>query len=110
MKANETTEEKRVRRQLKKEEKQRRLWEKMGWDQKMLGYTNADNPFGDQHLLEKFVWQKKRDLEVEQMKLSEHEIERREHQRQKQMRRELEKVKKRRLVRNPTVVDCVNNQ
>ena len=22
------------------------------------GYTNADNPFGDQHLLEKFVWDK----------------------------------------------------
>ena len=22
------------------------------------GYTNADNPFGDQHLLDKFVWAK----------------------------------------------------
>ena len=22
------------------------------------GYTNADNPFGDQHLLETFVWHK----------------------------------------------------
>ena len=22
------------------------------------GYTNADNPFGDQHLLDKFVWSK----------------------------------------------------
>ena len=52
----------------------------------------------------------KRDLEVEQMKLSEHEIEKRERQRQEEMRRELEKVKKRRLVRILLIVHCVNNQ
>ena len=43
------------------------------------------------------------------MKLSEHEIERRERQRQEEMRRELEKVKKRRLVRISAVVYCVND-
>ena len=51
----------------------------------------------------------KRDLEVEQMNLSEHEIERRERQRQEEMRRELEKVKKRRIVRIPAIVCCVND-
>ena len=28
----------------------------MGFNQ---GYTNADNPFGDEHLLETFMWRKK---------------------------------------------------
>ena len=27
------------------------------------GYTNADNPFGDQHLLDTFVWSKKLEQE-----------------------------------------------
>lgn len=27
------------------------------------GYTNADNPFGDEHLLETFMWQKKNEKE-----------------------------------------------
>lgn len=36
MKATETAEEKRARRQSKKEAKQRRLREKMGWDQEMM--------------------------------------------------------------------------
>lgn len=27
------------------------------------GYTNADNPFGDEHLLDTFVWQKKLETE-----------------------------------------------
>ena len=36
MKASETAEEKRARRQLKKEAKQRRLRERMGWDQEMM--------------------------------------------------------------------------
>ena len=43
------------------------------------------------------------------MKLSEHEIEKRERQRQEEMRRELEKVKKRRIVRIQAVVYCVNH-
>ena len=31
----------------------------MGWDDEYLGYTNVDNPFGDEHLLSTFVWNKK---------------------------------------------------
>merc|ERR1712136_283862 len=31
----------------------------MGWDKEYMGYTNADNPFGDGKLLETFVWHKK---------------------------------------------------
>ncbi|OUM57783.1 hypothetical protein PIROE2DRAFT_17119 [Piromyces sp. E2] len=31
-----------------------------------LGYTNADNPFGDSNLTQKFVWQKKREQEAKQ--------------------------------------------
>ena len=27
------------------------------------GYTNADNPFGDEHLLDTFVWSKKLEQE-----------------------------------------------
>ena len=35
----------------------------MGWDQEYMGYTNADNPFGDEHLLDTFVWSKKMEKE-----------------------------------------------
>ena len=78
----ETPEEKRARRLAKKEEKERKRREKMGWDNEYMGYvfqnkklyiclfgvnpiivchsyTNADNPFGDGKLLDTFVWHKK---------------------------------------------------
>lgn len=35
----------------------------MGWDSEYLHYTNADNPYGDNNLLDTFVWQQK--LQVE---------------------------------------------
>lgn len=78
MKALETPEEKRQRRLAKKEAKDRKQREKEGWDKDYLvsedfngveeppvddpflisvqTYTNTDNPFGDHHLLQKFVW------------------------------------------------------
>ena len=78
------------------------------------GYTNADNPFGDNQLLDRFVWDKviimrtvqqytygdlqKRQQDVSDFKLSKAEVERREKQRQDETRRELEKVKKRKVV------------
>ena len=37
----------------------------------MQGYTNADNPFGDQHLLETFVWHKVQSHSVHIYSLSE---------------------------------------
>ncbi len=63
MKALETPEEKRRRRLLKKEGKEMKRKEQMGWDSELLHYTNADNPFGDSNLLDKFVWRKKLEKE-----------------------------------------------
>ncbi|XP_060073611.1 splicing factor Cactin-like [Ylistrum balloti] len=98
IKALETPEEKRARRLAKKEAKERRRKEKMGWDKDYLGYTNADNPFGDEHLLDTFTWGKK--LEKEGKKnLTKEEIQHLHKQKMDESRRELEKVKKRRLER-----------
>ncbi|XP_065911758.1 splicing factor Cactin-like isoform X2 [Dysidea avara] len=99
MKALETPEEKRARRLAKKEAKERKRRQNLGWDSEQLEYTNTNNPFGDHHLLEKFVWHKKRDQEVSKMKLTETEVEERERLRQTEMKRELEKVKRRRIER-----------
>lgn len=44
------------------------------------GYTNADNPFGDEHLLDHFVWGKKMEKEGKK-NLTEDEIQK--HQKQK---------------------------
>jgi len=63
MKALETPEEKRKRRLMKKEAKERARKEQMGWDSELLHYTNSDNPFGDSNLLDKFVWRKKLEKE-----------------------------------------------
>lgn len=60
MKALETPEEKRARRLAKKEAKEKKRREKMGWSEEYMGYTNADNPFGDNNLLGTFKWQKVR--------------------------------------------------
>ena len=54
-----------------KERKRKML---MGWDDEYLGYTNVDNPFGDKHLLNTFVWNKK--LQKEGLSsLDKHDIE-----------------------------------
>lgn len=58
MKAFETPEEKRARRLAKKEAKERKKREKMGWGEEYMGYTNTDNPFGDNNLLGTFIWNK----------------------------------------------------
>lgn len=98
LKALETPEEKRARRLAKKEAKDRKKRKEMGWDDEYLGYTNTDNPFGDAHLLENFVWQKKRERDGEHH-LKEDEMRRREKARQQEAKRELEKVKRRRVER-----------
>nr|CAD7457625.1 unnamed protein product [Timema tahoe] len=98
VKANETPEEKRLRRLLKKEAKERKRKERMGWDNDYLHYTNTDNPFGDGNLLATFVWNKKLDKEG-LAGVSHNELEIRNRQKQEENRRELEKVKKRRLER-----------
>ncbi|NXF11535.1 CATIN protein, partial [Smithornis capensis] len=58
LKALETPEEKRARRLAKKEAKERKKREKMGWGEEYMGYTNNDNPFGDNNLLGTFIWSK----------------------------------------------------
>lgn len=98
MKVNETPEEKRLRRLLKKEAKERKRKERMGWDNDYLHYTNTDNPFGDGNLLATFVWKKKLDKEG-LSDVSREALETRNRQKQEENRRELEKVKKRRLER-----------
>ncbi|CAH0552011.1 unnamed protein product [Brassicogethes aeneus] len=98
LKATETAGEKRLRRLLKKQAKERSRKEKMGWDNEYLHYTNSDNPFGDGNLLSTFVWNKK--LSKEGLTgVSHEELEVRNRFKQEENKRELEKVKKRRLER-----------
>ncbi|KAJ8924137.1 hypothetical protein NQ315_006921, partial [Exocentrus adspersus] len=97
-KATETPEEKRLRRLMKKEAKERKRKERMGWDNEYLHYTNSDNPFGDGNLLSTFVWNKK--LSKEGLTgVTPEELEARNRFKQEENKRELEKVKKRRLER-----------
>ncbi|KFM74457.1 hypothetical protein X975_17517, partial [Stegodyphus mimosarum] len=98
LKSFETPEQKRLRRFAKKEAKERKRKEKMGWDEEYMGYTNTDNPFGDTSLLNTFVWKKK--LEKEGLKnIEKEDIERRTRLKMEENRLELEKVKERRLNR-----------
>ncbi|XP_023310578.1 cactin-like [Anoplophora glabripennis] len=91
IKATETPEEKRLRRLMKKEAKERRRKERMGWDNEYLHYTNSDNPFGDGNLLSTFVWNKK--LSKEGLTgVSPEELETRNRFKQEENKKELEKV------------------
>lgn len=98
MKAAETPEEKRLRRLKKKEIKERRRKERMGWDNDYLHYTNTDNPFGDGNILSTFVWSKKLGKEG-LLGVGREELEMRNRHKQEENKRELEKVKKRRQER-----------
>ncbi|XP_033837982.1 splicing factor Cactin [Periophthalmus magnuspinnatus] len=98
MKALETPEEKRARRLAKKETKEKKRREKMGWSEEYMGYTNADNPFGDNNLLGTFKWQKALDKKGIGH-LGEKELKERNKLIQEENRRELQKVKQLRLER-----------
>ncbi|XP_017703497.1 PREDICTED: cactin isoform X1 [Rhinopithecus bieti] len=98
MKAFETPEEKRARRLAKKEAKERKKREKMGWGEEYMGYTNTDNPFGDNNLLGTFIWNKA--LEKKGIShLEEKELKERNKRIQEDNRLELQKVKQLRLER-----------
>ncbi|XP_019406152.1 PREDICTED: cactin [Crocodylus porosus] len=98
MKALETPEEKRARRLAKKEAKERKKREKMGWGEEYMGYTNTDNPFGDNNLLGTFIWSKA--LEKKGIShLEEKDLKERNKQIQEDNRLELQKVKQLRLER-----------
>ncbi|XP_047446611.1 cactin [Mugil cephalus] len=98
LKALETPEEKRARRLAKKEAKEKKRREKMGWSEEYMGYTNADNPFGDNNLLGTFKWQKALDRKGIGH-LGEKELKERNKRIQEENRRELQKVKQLRLER-----------
>ncbi|KAI4809601.1 hypothetical protein KUCAC02_018475 [Chaenocephalus aceratus] len=98
MKALETPEEKRARRLLKKEAKEKKRREKMGWSEEYMGYTNADNPFGDNNLLGTFKWQKALDKKGIGH-LGDKDLKDRNKCIQEENRRELQKVKQLRLER-----------
>lgn len=98
LKALETPEEKRARRLAKKEAKEKKRREKMGWSEEYMGYTNADNPFGDNNLLGTFKWQKALDIKGIGH-LGEKELKERNKLIQEENRRELQKVKQLRLER-----------
>ncbi|XP_041368243.1 cactin-like [Gigantopelta aegis] len=98
IKALETPEEKRARRLAKKEAKERKRKEKMGWDKDYIGYTNTDNPFGDEHLLDAFVWDKKLGKDGRK-DFTRMDIQKMANSKMGENRRELEKVKQRRLER-----------
>ncbi|CDS40172.1 Cactin protein cactus binding domain C terminal [Echinococcus multilocularis] len=98
MKELETPEEKRARRMAKKERKERRRREKLGWGKDYLGYTNEDNPFGDRHLSETFVWRKKID-DKGLSHLDGARLQTLQAQKMEENRRELENVRRRRLER-----------
>lgn len=94
----ETPEEKRARRLARKEAKERKKREKMGWSEEYMGYTNADNPFGDNNLLGTFIWQKA--LEKKGIShLTEKDLKDRNKRIQEDNRLELQKVKQLRLER-----------
>ncbi|NXR16408.1 CATIN protein, partial [Semnornis frantzii] len=98
MKALETPEEKRARRLAKKEAKERKKREKMRWGEEYMGYTNTDNPFGDNNLLGTFIWSKA--LEKKGIShLDEKDLKERNKRIQEDNRLELQKVKQLRLER-----------
>ena len=97
-KAYETPEEKRARRLYKKQLKDYKRKEDLGWTNDMIHYDNDENPFGDSSLTKTFRWDKK--LEKEGMgNINEEELDRLSKTRIVEQKAELEKVKASRLQR-----------
>ncbi|KAF2976427.1 hypothetical protein EK904_003971 [Melospiza melodia maxima] len=70
----------------------------MGWGEEYMGYTNTDNPFGDNNLLGTFIWSKA--LEKKGIShLDEKDLKERNKRIQEDNRLELQKVKQLRLER-----------
>lgn len=97
LKALEMPQDKRARRVTKKEAKERKKGQKMGWGEEYTGYTDTDNPFGDNNLLGTFIWNKA--LEKKGISLLENELKQRSKRVQEDNQRELHKVKQLRLER-----------
>lgn len=58
LKALETPEKKRAGRLAKKDAKACKRHLKMGLGEDFMGYSNSDNPFGNNNLLDTFIWRK----------------------------------------------------
>ena len=97
-KAYETPEEKRERRLLKKQIKDYKRKEKLGWTNDIIHYDNDENPFGDSSLTKTFRWDKK--LEKDGMKnIKDEDLDRLAQSRIVEQKQELEKVKQARQLR-----------
>ena len=97
-KAMETPEEKRERRLMKKQMKDYKRKEQLGWSNDLVHYDNDENPFGDSSLTKTFRWDKK--LEKDGIKnIKDDELDRMAKARIIEQKQELEKVKQARLMR-----------
>ncbi|CAD5121495.1 unnamed protein product [Dimorphilus gyrociliatus] len=109
LKATESIEEKRRRRMEKKEAKERKKKAAMGWTEEDLRYSNTENPFGDDKLLEPFVWQKKIKAEGKES-LQEQEIEKMTREKMIENKAELEKVRRRRMERERQIEEMASQR
>ncbi|KAF9186024.1 hypothetical protein BGZ49_004223, partial [Haplosporangium sp. Z 27] len=94
-KSRETSEERAIRKAQRKKEKED---QKKALEIAMTNYSNADNPFNDANLAQKFTWAKKREVEKKKG-ISSSESARRDIARREEARIELEKLTKRRSER-----------
>ncbi|KAG0380938.1 hypothetical protein BGX24_002620 [Mortierella sp. AD032] len=94
-KSRETSEERAARKALRKKEKEE---EKKSLEIAMTNYSNADNPFNDANLAQKFTWAKKREVEKKKG-ISSAESARRDVIRRQEAKVELENLNKKRAER-----------
>ncbi|KAF9110972.1 hypothetical protein BGX27_005572 [Mortierella sp. AM989] len=94
-KSRETSEERAIRKAERKKEKEE---QKKALDIAMTNYSNADNPFNDANLAQKFTWAKKREVEKKKG-ISSAESTRRDAIRREEAKIELEKLTKKRAER-----------
>ncbi|KAK3847791.1 MAG: mid region of cactin-domain-containing protein [Linnemannia gamsii] len=94
-KPRETSEERAARKALRKKEKEE---EKKSLEIAMTNYSNADNPFNDANLAQKFTWAKKREVEKKKG-ISSAESARRDVIRRQEAKVELENLNKKRAER-----------
>ncbi|KAJ5070794.1 cactin [Anaeramoeba ignava] len=77
----------------KKRTKKKR--QKMGkQEEKVFGYTNDDNPFGDSNLTQVFVWKKKKEKELNKGIITEDDIIKEQKKKREELHNEIMKVKK----------------
>ncbi|KAF9298011.1 hypothetical protein BGZ74_009551 [Mortierella antarctica] len=91
-KSRETSEERAIRKEQRKKEKEE---QKKSLEIAMTNYSNADNPFNDVNLAQKFTWTKKREAEKKKG-ISAEDSRRRDEVRKREARVELEKLVQRR--------------